>query len=611
VDNSHYHKIVFVCFHKIFFAMGSTKRKQAGNVGRPRPKKPAKKRNNADPVVTKKGVALRQSVWASVRGSLQKFGLAKPYSYFNLFMELPEMHAKIHALEDFQALLDYDDDYAMKWFQSDAGKRWELPEKFNLSYDQDDKHCKKYKLTKAIYEAEWYDQHHQTYSSLTDVDRAPRYHQFETLRRNYWNRAGRYFRDFWLLNPHLSRKDAYTGAYKLAKISLKSEKDYDKLRVTIVKQAKKAFLIKTIVELKDHLVDTDGITHFEVECETASMDLLKGYLVKKQLEEVNANNALFSFQDWLKSQDANKVEKKDFSFLLKVQPSSNFREQRLQWLFESAQARKIFLSWDKHLAKLAEEERVAKEKEKAHADTALATKKEQETLERKRKKEMKAKEAMDELWSEAPEPVPMSDPVTYNSPSTEWKLHMQDTFRQIRSIVENLCLTHNVAAPSFAGTAARADGISEAMKIVGKAAQMFTDDDLTDTETVNAHMKTWLPGPWRECFQSYMQTFHETLTSNDIDGSSNRHLKTLVGAYMAKQFKPVSSKDQFQVIIDSITSPDSGEDSDGVGEYDDDGGAVVDDREEVVNAMADVEAASDLHDTNASAAVLSSLRGSP
>jgi len=158
----------------------------------------------------------------------------------------------------------------------------------------------------------------------------------------------------------------------------------------------------------------------------------------------------------------------------------------------------------------------------------------------------------------------------------------------------------------------------EAMKIVGKAAHMFTDDDLTDTETVNAHMKTWLPEPWRECFQSYMQTFHETLTSNDIDGASNRHLKTLVGACMAKLFKPVRSKCQLQVIIDSITDPGSGsEDSDGIGEYDDDDkdddeeAVVLDAGEEEVDAVADIEAASDLHDTNSSAAILSSLRGSP
>jgi len=75
------------------------------------------------------------------------------------------------------------------------------------------------------------------------------------------------------------------------------------------------------------------------------------------------------------------------------------------------------------------------------------------------------------------------------------ELHMQDTFFQIGSVLESLCLTHNVAAPSFAGTAVGLDETSEAMKIVENAAHMFTDDDLTETETVNAHMKTWLPEP--------------------------------------------------------------------------------------------------------------------
>jgi len=66
-------------------------------------------------------------------------------------------------------------------------------------------------------------------------------------------------------------------------------------------------------------------------------------------------------------------------------------------LFESVQARSIVLALDKSLAELAEEERVAAEKEKAQADKLFVTKKEQDAPERKRKKELRVKEAMDEL----------------------------------------------------------------------------------------------------------------------------------------------------------------------------------------------------------------------
>jgi len=106
--------------------------------------------NKDDPLVKKKGIVLPQSVWNSIRGSLQKFGVSNPSNYFDLFMELPAMHAKIHRLEMHQSLLGYDDDYAITWFQSDAGKRWELPPACNLSHDRHDRHCPKYKRTKEM-----------------------------------------------------------------------------------------------------------------------------------------------------------------------------------------------------------------------------------------------------------------------------------------------------------------------------------------------------------------------------------------------------------------------------------------------------------------------------
>jgi len=53
---------------------------------------------------------------------------------------------------------------------------------------------------------------------MTDLDKALKCHQHETLRRNYWNHAGRHFRDFWLLNSHLSRKAACTAAHKLTNV---------------------------------------------------------------------------------------------------------------------------------------------------------------------------------------------------------------------------------------------------------------------------------------------------------------------------------------------------------------------------------------------------------
>jgi len=58
-----------------------------------------KRANKDDPFEKKKGIILQQSVWPSIRGSLQKFGIANLSNYFDLFMELPEMHARIHDLE--------------------------------------------------------------------------------------------------------------------------------------------------------------------------------------------------------------------------------------------------------------------------------------------------------------------------------------------------------------------------------------------------------------------------------------------------------------------------------------------------------------------------------
>jgi len=198
---------------------------------------------------------------------------------------------------------------------------------------------------------------------MTDLDRAPKYHQYETLRRNCCNYAGRYFQDFWLLNSHLSRKAAHKAAHKLAKSCLKSKKDYGRLMITIVKQAKAAYLIKTVVELKEHLVEVDGVTHFEEECETDSMGLLKGYLVKKSIKVNDSCNSLFWFQVWLGSDQANNTKKKDFAFLLKVRLSLAFSKTRLDQLHESGKGQVIAQVWKQHKERAAAKEREQKKRD--------------------------------------------------------------------------------------------------------------------------------------------------------------------------------------------------------------------------------------------------------
>jgi len=283
------------------------------------------KRKQSDPIVTKQGVRLPQSLWTTVRASIHKFGMVKQPRFFDLFMELPRIHAIIHRLSMHDSLLDYDDDYAMKWFESDEGREWMLPEEHNLKYNRHKKMCKKYSRTKNIYEAEWQDQHLQSYANDVDPASMPSYHKFDTLRR-YWSYAGRHFRNYWLLNSSLTREEAYKGAHKLAKNHLHDFNSYEALVESILSQAKAAWMIKTITKLKEHLVDLDGVTHFVDESD--SMTVLQQYLETKKVE-VNRSftkNVLSVFQEWLRSK-ANRVESEDFAFLLNVKPTRALQDE--------------------------------------------------------------------------------------------------------------------------------------------------------------------------------------------------------------------------------------------------------------------------------------------
>jgi len=254
--------------------MGATKKKAGKRGGKGKiatAQKSVKKTNkDEDPIVTKNGFALKQSVWTSVRASINKFGVTNQPKYFDLFMELPEMHSRIHNIPLCEAVLNYDDNCAKAWFDSEAGMRWELP-KYNLKLDQHGNFCKKYKITKSIYEAEWNDQHLQGHAPGIEPEKQPMYHTYETLRRNYWNRAGRYFRDYWLLNPHLSRKEAFDAAYKFGKKWLTSLKSYDQVKKTTLKQAQANWMIQTVAKLEDHLVDNDGVLNFEDEADSIAL----------------------------------------------------------------------------------------------------------------------------------------------------------------------------------------------------------------------------------------------------------------------------------------------------------------------------------------------------
>jgi len=162
--------------------MGCTKTKdKLGYKGKRKTvQKPGKQRKDtADPVVKKNGFALRQSVWNSIRVSVQKFGVTKQPKHFELFMELPEMHAQIRDIALHDAVLDFKDSYTQERFDSEAGMRWELPNDYNLQLNRDGQHCKLCKLTKNICGTEWNHQHHQGY--VTDPNKQPMYHQFTML----------------------------------------------------------------------------------------------------------------------------------------------------------------------------------------------------------------------------------------------------------------------------------------------------------------------------------------------------------------------------------------------------------------------------------------------
>jgi len=326
------------------------------------------------------------------------------------------------------------------------------------------------------------------------------------------------------------------------------------------------------------------------------MTMLKDYLDDKGVKvELSAtNNPLLCFQKWLKSDQPNKEEKQDFAFLHKVKSSPASSDAMAAALTKRNQAVTIarFLQQLYFERKALEQEK--KEVEAERKKTAQA-------LLHAQKKEQKERERKEELARQAPTKLVASGLPEYERPSDEWKRHMMDTFIHIRNMVEDISVTHNVKVPSFVSTAASGSectSVPEAVKEVGIAAEMFTAGDLSDMATVTAHLQTWLPVPWLESFQSNLKCFHEILTSRQIEGATQRHLATLVGSYMSKKFKPAGAKAAFQSIIDAIRD----------GEYEFGDSDDEDDAMETEDAIADIEAETDLNDTEHGAAMLNAMR---
>jgi len=198
------------------------------------------KNKNDNPLVEKNGTVCKQLLWNSMRASVQKFGATGRATCFALFMELPEMHARIYLTPLCDAVLDDDDNCAQEWFNSEKDMRWELPGSVELDETCHGTKCSKCSRTKQIYDAEWDKQHHQAYDVDVNPEKQPQCRKHETLCRNCWNKANRRYQNCWLLNSRLSRQEAFHGAYELGKKCLKSAKDYNQLMETTLEQAKTA-----------------------------------------------------------------------------------------------------------------------------------------------------------------------------------------------------------------------------------------------------------------------------------------------------------------------------------------------------------------------------------
>ena len=364
---------------------------------------------------------------------------------------------------------------------------------------------------------------------------------------------------------------------------------------TMLKQAQANWMIQTVVELEDHLVTRDGVPNFENEVD--SMDMLKEHLEGKGIKITATNNPLLCFQEWLESEQPNEEELQDFAFLHNVRLSPALSDKLAATLTKKNQAEKIA----RCLQRLHFEWKALEREEN---DLEAERKKGMQALKRAQSKLLKERQKREELALEAPKLVEASShPPRHDSPSAAWKRQKMHMFLQIRSIVEDVCVTHTVNAPSFVGTSTAASSneptsVSEALKVVGMAAEMFAEHDLSNMTTVAAHLKTWLLVPWLESFQSIVKSFYETLTSPDIEGVTHRHLTALVGSHVAKKIK-AAERGEFGRIVEAI--------GDGVTKFPDSKNK-DDATQEDENAVADIEAESDLNDTEHGAAMLNALR---
>ena len=489
-----------------------------------------------DPMVTLEGVELPRSTWKSIGACARKHGIQGSISSVDLHMSLLELAAELFDCNVWEVALPYSDDDAGDWAESAAGQRMELPKEFGLTSTP--LAAKIFKRTKRYYEIWWHSEHSQQHGPNL-------FHTFETLRSKYWVKIGRYFRDYWFLNSHLTREEAFLAALDLAKKRLTDRTQMQPLMERIWSLANKAKERHRIVMLKEDLIPSSDANymHFPTNCEADNMQIIEDFLSERNIliDHRKTDNPIPQFIDWL--DEDGYVEESSFGFLRTVVPSPAMQlaertkmEAYAAWVAEVARK--------KQEEKEKEEEHKRKEKEEAEAKAEAKRKKQKEAATKRKARKKEREEAddqafLDKLFAEAPKLVPTSAPPRYEIPSSEWTIHMRGTFIYMRNLVEWLCLEKQVDAPSFFNDISQDEFVTTGMREVGLVACMFREEDLADERKLKAHMETWLPLPLQTGFREYISTFYEILVELEfVDDPTGNQMMDLVQEY-TKKLKPV------------------------------------------------------------------------
>ena len=519
---------------------------------------------------------MSHSQFNACRNTGARYGDVTEYTVFDKLLGMAELGVDLMNgdAEEYELCLPFAETAAMDWRNSEDGQRMNLP-KFQLNSGG---HAKEpFDFIKLSYMT-W---HFYTRFAILPGGKKRKtasYLTYLTIRKNYWSPYNKFCRDYWfLLCPHLPRKEAYQRARSFAKGFVKKYSDIAQLSSAVRRLAVQERLKSQVTSLSDHLKETEaGSEIYYFQDEPRAMAAIKKFLVEvKDVNvplETHSGDMLSPMIRWLEGppdktkpvaeQDIDTQDKTEMLFLKSVVLSpeliaqNDAKEKRRS---DEANRRR-----EEERKKLEDEKKLKEEedkKKKAEKDRREKAKKDKERekkekrdarLEKRSERDKQFLAVMRKSQPELEQEETAETLPVYGKPCMEWVALQEFFFENIRDMIEWICVTKKVAVPSWRDTTNKQSYFRGLLAAVGQTLGTFTEADCKKLHMMRESLSTWVPRPWFDCIGRYYACFYELLTSQKIGDFKHSEILDMVIQYMTQKCKPAKFRPILLFCIDDL-----------------------------------------------------------